>query len=245
MSIFEGISVVNGELNFDWGKDSSQDVIPLKIQNYNKRVSTISKFPYYLAYRFPKTVPKESKDRVRELIKYLKTPKTKDVELMVNKAVMQFNNIDSLNSYDTVVLPQSSSVLLKLILSKIKPKLNQHVTITNQAIVKLHASEVTFKMDKFEKLNDIQKKAFVKAVMSKKNLDNFKMTNLHARQRSLIDQFLSLSNDFWISKIVNKKVLFIDDITTTGATVAAASKLLLDKGANKVMSFIFLGQQDI
>lgn len=243
--ILEGIGLQDGELVFDWGKDSPTDIIPLKIQTYNKRVSTISKFPYYLAYRFPKTVPKESKDIARDLIKYLKLNNTRDIQLMVNKAVLAFNKVDKLSRFDTIILPKSSSKLLKLIISEIKPKLNPHVTITNEAIVKMHATEVTFKMDKFEKLNDLQQKDFIKAVLSKKNVDNFKMTNLHARQRGLIDQFLKLSSDFWITKIVGKNVLFIDDITTTGSTVAAASKLLLNKGANSVMTFIFLGQQDV
>lgn len=243
--IFEGISLDGDTLVFDWGTDIADDIIPLKIQNYNRRVSKISGFPYYLAYRFPKSVPKESKDIARDLIKYLKTGNTQDIRLMVNKAVLAFNKIAKLNSYDTIILPKSSSKLLKLIISEIRPKLNPHVTITNEAIIKMHASEVTFKMDKFNNLNDLQKKDFVKAVMSKKNQDNFKMTNLHARQRGLIDQFLKLSNDFWITKIVDKNVLFIDDITTTGATVAAASKLLLNKGAKEVMTFIFLGQQDV
>ncbi len=241
--ILEGIGLHDDKLVFDWGIDTPTDIIPLKIQSYNKRVSKISGFPYYLAYRFPKTVPKESKDIARDLIKYLKTDNTQDINLMVSKAVLAFNKIDKLNKYDTIILPKSSSKLLKLIIAEIKPKLNPHVTITNEAIVKMYAGEVTFKMDKFNNLNDLQKKDFVKAVMSKKNQDNFKMTNLHARQRGLIDQFLKLSSDFWISKIVGKNVLFIDDITTTGSTVAAASKLLLSKGANEVMTFIFLGQQ--
>lgn len=71
-------------------------------------------------------------------------------------------------------------------------------------------------------------KGYIHAILKK---DNVKQADLHYRQRQQISNHL-----LWNEKenVQGKKILFVDDLITTGATAKACSKLLFAHGAKKV-----------
>ena len=71
-------------------------------------------------------------------------------------------------------------------------------------------------------------KGYIHAILKK---DNIKQADLHYRERQKISSHL-----VWNEKanVSGKKILFVDDLITTGATAKACSNLLLDHGAKRV-----------
>ena len=62
-----------------------------------------------------------------------------------------------------------------------------------------------------------------------------RIKNRHTRLKNIIDSFAV--KDAEKNKIKNKNIILIDDITTTGATLTEAKKVLKKAGARKVIAF--------
>lgn len=62
-------------------------------------------------------------------------------------------------------------------------------------------------------------------------IEDVKQADLNYAKRQQIGKYLTINSS---AKIVGKKILFVDDVVTSGATAIAATKLLYQRGAKKV-----------
>lgn len=65
-------------------------------------------------------------------------------------------------------------------------------------------------------------------------------------QRGQIERIKNLNHAFFLknsTNIENRAILLVDDVMTTGATLASASKILLDAGAGKVFVLVIARRQ--
>ncbi|MDO8659225.1 MAG: phosphoribosyltransferase family protein, partial [Candidatus Parcubacteria bacterium] len=64
-----------------------------------------------------------------------------------------------------------------------------------------------------------------------------RIENRRERLKNIIGSFAIKNEKLSLSKIKNKNIILIDDITTTGATLNEARKVLKQNGARKIIAF--------
>ena len=64
-----------------------------------------------------------------------------------------------------------------------------------------------------------------------------RILNREKRLKNIVGSFAIKNAEENISKIKNRNIILIDDITTTGATLTEAKKILKKNGARKVIAF--------
>jgi len=73
-----------------------------------------------------------------------------------------------------------------------------------------------------------------KLIRRKKTVQQAKLKNKFEREKNLCDAF------FWPKNLVPPpKIILIDDVAATGATLSAAAKILRDAGAKKIFGLVF------
>lgn len=244
----EGLNWVDGRLELGDLSDDASALIPVKLGRNTKSLSTTKRIPYYKAYQFNKHFDKDTVNDAKYAIKSM-DPSLVDpaaLDYMINKAVMNFSQlVGGINSYDVILAPRSSGKLNKALLKALHAKMRRDVPIYTDALVKRAADNLVLDMDTLtHKFDDSARKNFYKkldyAITASGEL---KIRLVPTRFRDLVLQMLKLDPSKEaeiISKIVGKRVLVVDDITTKGTTLFSASNLLLDLGAEEVHGFILL-----
>lgn len=237
----EGIRKSDKGFEFDWLNDNPDDVMPLKYKKYRGRVMKMGDmtYSYYFAYELEKS------EYSTELMKSLKMLEgnPRDLDQVVNKAVIGFDNVFGLNNYDTIITPESSSLILSKIANAIESK-SGVANLFTDAFVKSASTDIKLDMDKVNELPEKTKKevfrAFTKATDPSKP---FKIKEIFSAHRKFFIDFLQFNtqNDRKLFNAVEgKEVILIDDYKTSGTTIKEMLRQLADLGAAKVTVFVFI-----
>lgn len=233
-----------GDFKFDWKSDKGSDLVPLKLQSYNRYIATKQGVKLYYAYKFSKESDKQVKDLFRTAIKYLDSEKinSQDIDLMITKAFTSFNQLKPLQEYDVIVFPKSTSKLLEKIKSYLESKVATSLVVSD-AFVKATFENITLDWDKINELPQEVKEKVLARIQKVTSKDSWKLRDVDVRHRYLIKNFLTFNSDLEkrvYNRVQGGTVLMIDDILTKGGTVANMSKLLVEAGAEEITGFIFL-----
>jgi phosphoribosylpyrophosphate synthetase len=237
----EGIKKSASGFEFDWLNDNPDDVMPLKYKKYRGRVMKIgdTTYSFYHAYELEKS------EYSTELMKSLKMLEgnPRDLDQVINKAVIGFDNVFGLQNYDTIITPESSSLILSKIASTIENK-SGVANLFTDAFVKSASTDIHLDMDKVNALPEKTKKevlrAFTKATDPSKP---FKIKEIFSAHRKFFIDFLQFNtqNDRRLFNAVEgKDIILIDDYKTSGTTIKEMLRQLSDLGAAKVTVFVFI-----
>jgi hypothetical protein len=246
-SIIEGISF-NQETNsfdFNWKEDLPGDLIDLKLQTYNRYVSSKQGFNLYYAYKFNKNIDKKLKGLLRDSIKYADESfiKSNDMEVFLSKGINNFNQMESLNKFDIIVFPKSSSHILNIIKQKLSAKSGMNTLLASDLFVKNTIDNIQYNYDKLDKLSPENREKILKLLNKVFSKESFKLRSIPPQYRKFISNFLSFNSDTEqriFNSISEGNVLLVDDILTEGTTFINMSKLLQNLGANSITGFILL-----
>lgn len=243
--IIEGIKYNKDTDSFDfsWKEDSPEDLINLKLQRHNKLLSKKDGNKIYYAYKFNKSVEGQN-SVLRKSIKYLDDKvNKKDVELMVSKAVVNFNSIVPLSSFDIIVTPSSTSKVLDLIKNFIHAKAGSNTLVASDLFVKNSVDNIQLDQDKLDKVPEDKRKQIVQILNKIFSKEDYKLRSIPPRYRKFILNFIKYNTEVEkriINGIVNGKILVVDDILTEGTTIKNMIKLLQSSGASEIVSFVLL-----
>lgn len=230
-SINEGISLGDdGEYKIDFKSDNKDDLLTLTYnKNYTSSKTTNGLVSYY-SYKINK---KSDKKERFDLLTYLKGEfkESKEYQNMLNKAITGlFNNPNlELSDVDLILIPQSSSDLNLEIASRIKAKIPNALFIKD-GILKNEPSDVKLDYDKL-KTNNISSNTILQLekMIEKSTINGvFKIKKIAPRFRRYVYNFLKIdiTNKKLLNKMINGKVLIVDDITTEGTTFTDINKLI-------------------
>lgn len=243
--IIEGVKYNRESESFDfmWKEDSPEDLINLKLQKYNKILSKKDGNKVYYAYKLNKDAGPETK-MLKQSIKYVDDKVSEsDVNLMINKAVASFNAIDNLSSYDLVVTPKSTSKVLDLMRNVIGAKAGPNTMVSSDLFVKNTIDNIKFDEEKLNKVPENERKQILKILNTVFSKEDYKLRSVSPRFRKFILNFVKFNtevNKKVMNRIVNGKILVVDDILTEGTTVKNIVQLLREAGALEVVSFVLL-----
>jgi hypoxanthine phosphoribosyltransferase len=246
--LIEGIKYNNDTDQFDfiWTKDAPSDLIDLKLQKYNKVLSTKNGNKVYYAYKFNKVQDKE-KTQLRSSIKYLDDKINKrDIDTMLSKAINNFNSIEPISNFDIIITPKSSSKILEELKNKLQAKAGNNVLLSSDIFVKNTIDNIKFDEDKIDKLsneNKIKIKKILNKVFSK---EDYKLRSLPPQYRKYVLNFMKFNSEAdkrLINAIINGRVLIVDDIVTEGTTIRNMVALLNSIGVEDVVSFALLANK--
>jgi phosphoribosylpyrophosphate synthetase len=243
--IIEGVKYNKQSDTFDfiWKEDAPDDLINLKLQKYNRVLSKKDGNKVYYAYKLNKDAGSETKI-LKQSIKYVDDKVSEsDVNLMINKAVASFNAIDDLSSYDLVVTPKSTSKVLDLMRNAIGAKAGPNTMVSSDLFVKNTIDNIKFDEEKLSKVPEKERNQIVKILNTVFSKEDYKLRSVSPRFRKFILNFVKFNtevNKRVMNRIVNGKILVVDDILTEGTTVKNIVQLLNSAGASEVVSFVLL-----
>ncbi len=163
--------------------------------------------------------------RVRELLKSLKT--RKDIELANTLGEYLYTSSQDLLSELTLTKNLRSSIIIPIPITKDR----MHTRGFNQAELLAHAFA-----ESYNRHSQTNNKVLFRSDVLIKTKDTEKQATVESREK----RFINIQNSFAIHQqyedlISGQYIILIDDITTTGATLLAARKTLLDAGAREVL----------
>jgi len=245
--LIEGIKFnqTTNEFDFNWKQDTPEDLVNLKLQGYNKFTSIKKGFNLYYSYKFNKNIDKNLRGLLRDSIKYIdnKFVKTEDINLMLSKSINNFNQIESLSTFDVIVFPKSSSSILEYLKQKLSAKAGSNTLIASDLFIKNTIDNIKYDQNKLNKLSDENKEKVLKILNRVFSKENFKLKSIPPQYRKFIDNFLSFNSDTEkriFNAVIEGKILLVDDILTEGTTFSNMAKLLENLGANSITGFILL-----
>lgn len=246
----EGISREGDSFKLDFSGDKDGDVMSLRLLNAKgKKMSKDNvKYEYYFAYRFD--FNKDDKARTETQPSLLKTIKKFDevlpkdqVQLLVNKAVIGLDKDHKLSSFDSIIYPKSSSVILKELAAQCNKK-SGNSEIIPDAFVKAARTEITFDEEKIKKLPDSTRKQVEKMIDHIRNDEGeFKLKEIYPRFRKFIKDFVKFNTEEdrrTYNLVTGKKVLLIDDYRTTGTTLKEMMSQLIKLQPAEIVVFILV-----
>ena len=232
--------VLNGDtLFFD---SNSTDFINTKFGKDLKNTPYSMKLPFGVMYSVYSKNKNTTSEEYTEILKCIKGQSTKykiDLESynkFLNRTAFYMSKIILNNDIQTIILMESSSKLLSDLNLKLIHYLPKYYTIFNYEHTIFKNPDISsIKIDaEAYKLDD-------KTVQSlRKTLDNmdksgyFSVKRFPPQFRKVITNWLKLT-DKMLSKIVDKNIVIIDDILTTGSTIIEASNLIKNAGAKNLI----------
>jgi hypothetical protein len=245
--LIEGITYNQStdEFDFNWKADTPEDLVHLKLQTFNRVISTKQGFGLYYAYKFNKTPNKQLKGLLRDSIKYVdvKVINPEDVDLMISKGVNNFNQIEPLSSFDVIIFPKSTSKILDLLKIKLSSKAGKNTLVASDLFIKNTLDNIQLNQEKLEQLSPENREKVLKILNKVFTNDSFKLKSIPPQYRKFIENFLSFNSDTEkriFNSLIDGKVLLVDDILTEGTTFVNMSKLLENYGVNSITGFILL-----
>ena len=239
--LFEGVRKQGEVYKLDFSGDADGDIMSLKFSNKKRKkmYSGPTEYEYYYAFEF------DSNDK--EFLESLKSLDDKispdEAKMLVNKAVIGFDHAFNAASYDTIVYPQSSSVILKKLATQLHNKSGNSFTIPD-SFVKASRGEIKFDHAKIDKLPLRTKKEVERIIRKIKSEEGtFKIHSVWSKYRKFIQEFLIFNKDQdrkVFNAITGKKVILLDDYRTSGTTLKEMISSLLALKPEKIAVFILV-----
>jgi len=242
LNISEGISKDGEIYHFDYTKDLHDDIMNLKFHNVNNKKLYLDdmSYSYYYAYQINKS--KESTNLLKS-IKQLENIDSNDIDKLINKAVIGFDDKLKANSFDTIVYPESSSSILQKLVAKLNSKSGAADMFSN-AFVKAISTDIKLDNEKVDKLPERTKKEILRAFSKIQNPDKpFKIKEIYAPHRKFFKDFIifNKSDDRKLyNAIEGKKIILVDDYKTSGTTIKEMLRKLSEAGAKEVIVFVLI-----
>jgi phosphoribosylpyrophosphate synthetase len=228
---------------FDWSKDAPEDLLNLKLQSYNKKLSSKNNVDIYYAYKL-NPIDKSIKSDLRNSIKYMDSKiSSKDLDLMISKAVNNFNSIEPLSSFDIIITPKSSSGVLHKLKLALHAKAGSNTYMSSDIFIKNTIDNIKYDEEKLNKLSDENKKLVLKVLSSVFNKQDYKLKSIPPQYRKFILNFLSFNseaNKQFFNKLMGGKILIVDDIVREGTTLRNMVDLLDTVKPEKITAFALL-----
>lgn len=240
-SLIEGIRIVGDNVVFNFNQDSEGDIIPLKFQKFNRKLSTRSGTEIYFGYQYNSNVNSDELVKVREAIKMM-TANISDIRLMVMKAINGYLKITN-TIPDIIITPKSSGPLVNFIAKLFKEKLGDNVLIATDIIVKNTVENIQIDPVKLKNMDPNQINNIKNIIKSAFKTGSFKMKSVPIPMRRVIIDFMKF-DDAVTKTIFNKintgNVLLLDDIYTGGSTFNEMMRILKTQNPQNMNGFILL-----
>jgi len=228
---------------FDWSKDAPDDLLNLKLQLYNKKLSSKNNVDVYYAYKL-NNVNKSIKSDLRNSIKYMDSKiSSNDIDLMLSKAVNNFNSIEPLSNFDIIVTPKSTSGVLHKLKLKLHAKAGTNTLMSSDIFIKNAIDNIKYDEEKINKLSDDHKKLVLSVLNKIFNKKDYKIKSIPSQYRKFVLNFLSFNSDTnrqFFNKLLGGKILIVDDIVTEGTTLRNIVDLLSTVKPEKITAFALL-----
>lgn len=243
MQLIEGIRVSDNNIIFDFKEDLPTDLISLKFQKFNKKLSTRFGTDIYFGYRYNEGINSNDLALVRDAIKMLKPSiDENNINLLVSKAVNNFLKIAG-NDFDIIITPKSSSPLVNKMASFFKQKLGTNTILATDLIVKNSIENIKIDPVKLQGMDQNQERNVKSAIKSATKTGSFKMKSIPIPMRRIIIDFMKFKDDTSkeiFNKINNGNVLLIDDIYTGGSTFNEMSRIISQHNSKLITGFVLL-----
>jgi len=237
------------KFEFDFNQDASDSLIYLSLQPYNTKLSIKDGNKIYYAYKI-NPYDKTAKSALKVALKYLDSNliDKNDAIKFVDTAIDRFETyIAPLKSYDVIIAPKSTSLILKLFISRIKHRVNSTNTlIIDGFFTKLPPDQIVFDEVLLSKIPPEKAQWIRNHLTAQLSKPNFKLRDIDVRYRRYIKQFLTINPDIEaqiLSKISSGNVLIIDDLLTGGSTMKNMVNLIKNLNANSITSFVLLADR--
>jgi len=230
---------------FDFKEDKKDDILTLTYnKNYVIRKKTrgiISYFTYKINKKIDKTIR-------FNLLNYIKNDlkNSNNYDVFLTKSILGlFNNPNiEVGDVDLILIPESSSSLNLDLANKIKNKI-PNVLFFKDIILKNEPENVLvdyallkekkYSNESIFKIENMVKSATINGV--------FKIKKIAPRFRKYILNFLKIdaTNRMLLNKLVNGKIIVVDDITSEGATFKEINRLMENYAPKEIILFSLIG----
>lgn len=241
----EGVRKTDAGYEFDWMTDLPQDLMSLKFSKYSNRTQKVAgsdtTYTYYYAYHLDKS------DGSTDLMKAVKTLESsissKDLQMFVNKAVMGFDTTFGSTNFSAIVAPQSSSLVLKELVSQLEKK-SGVAELFIDSFVKAASTDIQLDVEKVDKLPEKTKKEVLR-VFNKVTQPGrpFKIKDIYSMQRKFFKDFILFNTKkdrHLVNSVEGQDIILVDDFKTTGTTIKEMIKQLSDAGAKHIVVFVLI-----
>lgn len=255
-----GVKLLGNSFVFDFEKDGETDIV--KLTKKIKVVDFIGSILKY-SYEFDNSVPSNVRTSFIKALKFNSDISEDDVETFVRIAVSKLCSDFNISSVGCIVFPESKSRLMEILLKHLHLAIDGKVA--SLKLVKSVPSKIEFDYELFEetwldtyvngkpRYTEKQKEDTIKKAEKYMEyvhkLDYFSIArDFKSKYRRYIKNFYSFANqkDKELFKSINNKpILVVDDIATTGTTMAMLLKTLRVLGGSEITMFSILGNSKI
>ena len=252
-----GVSITKDNISFDFNKDKPGDIIHLTKVSLKK--SNILKNTYLYGYEFTRSASTYAKIAFMEHLKSFYLFDGEDEELRDNFQQFILAPLaklgPKLRKLNCIVYPQSRSDLNRLVVQAIKDNtLIPGSNLLSFELLKRNVNDIQLEIDSFEeaykgKISDEEyKKALEEAescIIKLRRDPYFSISSIPKHIRPHVTPFLHFPDEARVrSAITGSKVLVVDDIGTTGATVLTCCRAIYKLGEPKnITVFTVLGNK--
>lgn len=258
--ITSGVTYNNSVFTFNFENDDETDIIQLR-----KNIKTIDFIGSVLkySYEFDKNTSSTLRTKFIHDIKFDSNIPEDDIEKFVRIAVSKLCNDINIDDIGCIVFPESRSKLVDILLKHLKLASNSKITTIK--LIKELPKNIEFDTEEFEeawldssingkpRYTDKQKKDTLEKVKKYMDLvhklDYFSIArNFKKKYRMYIKNFYKFASDRdknLFKSISRKPVLLVDDIATTGTTMAMLLKSLRILGCSNITMFSLIGNEKL
>lgn len=242
--LIEGVQYTGNDFIFDFKNDTDSDIIYLKNKSFNKKMSKTSNNQIFYSYKYGKDFHDSVvKNKFLVELKHLKLP-DKYINILISKAINNFNAIHNVSSFDVIITPKSSAPLANEIAKRIRAKAGANTILCTDAFVKNSVENLQVNQEKVDKIQGPSKKAFESQLKKATATGILNMKEIkNVRWRRLVSNFLTFDSQISrkvFNAIHDGRVLIIDDIITTNTTIVEMNKQVNKLLPQEVCNFVLI-----
>lgn len=207
-----------------------------KLKPYKAKIDNIDMFSVY--NRNKKSGSNEEYSEILKAIKGKSTELTIDYDSyrkFITRTSIYMADFILKQKIDLIMVMDSSSPLVSDLVFEINkrlPKYYDTVTYHKQIFKTPNLDNITINTMGVT-LSDKNLKSIQSSIDKMKRDGYFKIQSIFTPNRKFIQNWLEINNNV-LSKIIDKNVVIVDDILTTGSTISEAGRMLYEAGASDV-----------